>query len=102
MNYSIHGPSLPLETRQSTPLSKSTHATAEDAAGQFENLMALQMVRSMQSSLDDGNLFGGGVAGDIYSGLAEWQLAQVLTKSAHFGLKEQILQHMPKTEESNS
>jgi Rod binding domain-containing protein len=98
------GPTIqPIAAKHLESLSKGPkHATAEEAAGQFENLMALQMIRSMQSSLDDGNMFGGGVAGDVYSGLAEWQLAQILTKGSHFGLKEQILRQLPKAEDNQS
>jgi len=98
------GPTVqPLAPRHVEPLTKGPkQATAEEAAGQFETLMALQMIRSMQSSLDGGNMFGGGVEGDIYSGLAEWQLAQILTKGSHFGLKEQILRQLPKAEVKQS
>jgi Rod binding domain-containing protein len=73
-------------------------AQAETAAEQFETLMALQMVQSMQHSLESGSMFGSGVSGDVYNGLAEWELARVLAKSAHFGLKEQILRQLPKEE----
>jgi Rod binding domain-containing protein len=84
---------------KNAPPGRKLRAQAESAAEQFETLMALQMVKSMQSSLDNGSLMGGGVSGDIYNGLAEWELAKVLAKSAHFGLKEQILRQLPKEEE---
>lgn len=73
---------------------------AERAAEQFETLMALQMIRSMQSSLDGGNMFGTGVSGDIYNGLAEWELARILTRDADFGIKQQLLSQLPQTEET--
>jgi len=84
---------------KNAPPAHKLRAQAESAAEQFETLMALQMVKSMQSSLDNGSMLGGGVAGDAYNGLAEWELARVLAKSAHFGLKEQILRQLPKEEE---
>jgi Rod binding domain-containing protein len=95
--------SLPI-SKAATALKKETptqklREKAESAAGQFETIMALQLVRSMQSSLENGNMFGAGVAGDVYNGLAEWELANVLAKSAHFGLKEQILRQLPKQED---
>ena len=90
-------PASPLKKNE-TPAHK-LRSQAESAAGQFETLMALQLVRSMQTSLESGNMFGSGVAGDVYNGLAEWQLANVLAKSAHFGLKEQILRQLPKEED---
>jgi Rod binding domain-containing protein len=62
-------------------------------------MMTLQMVRGMQTSLEGGNLFGAGQAADIYSGLTEWELARLISRDAHLGLKEQILRQMPKEEE---
>jgi len=84
--------------KNQTP-SQKLSAQAETAAQQFETLMALQLVKSMQSSLDGGSMLGGSVAGDAYNGLAEWELARVLAKSAHFRLKEQILRQLPGEEE---
>ncbi len=100
----ITPPTLPLTARNAGPLPthKGPHnlrQQAADAAEQFETMMSLQMVRGMQSSLEGGSLFGGGVSGDVYSGLAEWELARVLAHSASFGLKEQILRQLPKHEE---
>lgn len=97
-----HAP-IPLAAHHTLPVhSKAKRNEAQEAAEQFEILMAQQMVRSMQSSLEAGSMFGGGTAGDIYNGLAEWQLAQTLAKNSHFGLKEQILQQLPKAEEQDS
>ncbi|MBU0508168.1 hypothetical protein KKH27_04945 [bacterium] len=61
------------------------------AAEDFEQLLALQMVRQMQKSLEGGSLFGEGLSGDVYSGLAEWELARILTRDTDFGIKEEIL-----------
>jgi Rod binding domain-containing protein len=71
---------------------------AEEAADKFETMLAQQLVHSMQSSLNGGSMFGEGVAGDVYNGLAEWELARVLSHNAHFGIKEQLLKQMPKAE----
>ncbi|HEY3295774.1 MAG TPA: rod-binding protein [bacterium] len=99
MTQKISHDPLPLAAKASQPLhAKPKHTQADQAAEQFEIMMAQQMIKSMQSSLEGGSLFGGGVAGDIYSGLAEVQLAQTLTKGSHFGLKEQILRQLPKAE----
>jgi Rod binding domain-containing protein len=73
---------------------------AEQAAKQFETMLALQMVRSMQSSLEGGNMFGPSQAGDVYNGMAEWELAKALTDHAHLGIREQILRQLPKTEDN--
>jgi Rod binding domain-containing protein len=99
----FHKAALPLT--QAAPLAKSEpparklRVQAESAAQQFETLMALQMVKSMQKSLDSGSLLGNSVSGDVYNGLAEWELAKVLAQSAHFGVKEQILRQLPGEEE---
>lgn len=101
----INSHSNPLPLPPASPIKKNEtslqklHAQAEVAAGQFETMMAQQLIHSMQTSLESGSMFGGGVAGDIYNGLAEWELARVLAKSAHFGLKEQILRQLPNEED---
>ncbi len=94
---------IPLTPKVAPPLhADNAHKKAEQAAEQFEIMMAQQMIQSMQSTLEEGSMFGGGVSGDIYNGLAEWQLAQTLAKSSHLGLKEQILRQLPKVEEQGS
>lgn len=100
----VHNQPLPLRVLPQ-PNVKQADSTgvarkeAERAAEQFETLMALQLVRSMQSSLDGGNMFGAGVSGDIYNGLAEWELARILARDANFGIKQQLLTQLPKTED---
>ena len=89
-----------------TALKKDMSLSAEDstkvdqAAEQFEAMLALQMVRTMQKSLENGNMFGDSVAGDVYSGLTEWELARMVAKNANFGIKENILQQMKNREDS--
>jgi len=103
MTQKIGHTAIPLTVKQPQPLHKpDLRAKAEKAAQQFETMMAVQMVKSMQSSLEGGSLFGGGVTGDIYNGLAEWQLAETLAKGGHLGLKEQILRQLPKAEKEGS
>lgn len=96
---------LPLDTRPQSlepGAGSKLHVQAERAAGQFETLMALQLVRTMQSSLDGGSLLGDSTAGNMYGGLAEWELAQLLARHADFGLKEQILRQLPEQERGES
>jgi Rod binding domain-containing protein len=96
--------SLPAETVR--PLQNKDSAATQQrieagkAAEQFETMMAQQLLKSMEQGLPGGNLVGEGVAGDIYNGMAEWELAKVLARNAHFGLKEQILRQLPKGEET--
>ena len=96
---------FPLDTNKAVPLqdhaesARKLRAQAEQAAEQFETMLAQQMIRSMQSALDNGNMFGAGAAGDIYNGLAEWELARIMTRSGNLGVKEQILRQLPKEEE---
>jgi|WetSurMetagenome_2_1015567.scaffolds.fasta_scaffold1202634_2 Rod binding domain-containing protein len=96
----LHGTNAaPLPVRAMTPVHKPTSPSAlpkdaVQAADQFETLMALQLVKSMQSSLDGGNLLGSGVAGDTYSSLTEWELARVLARGTPTGLKKTILQQL--------
>jgi len=93
----------PLPVRATMPVHKTPTPSAPapeaaHAAEQFETLMALQLVRSMQSSLDGGNLMGPGVAGDMYSSLTEWELARVLASRTPMGLKNTILQQLSEKE----
>lgn len=69
-------------------------AQIEKAAEAFETTLTLQMLQQMQKSLDGGTLFGGGVSGDVYSGLAEWELARILSRSVDFGVKSDILRQL--------
>jgi len=95
---------MPLTSRGPAPLKPAPsirdRAQAEDAAEQFEAVMALQMIRSMQSSLESGNLLGDGMTADVYNGLAEWELARMLARSTDLGIKEEILRQLPKEEDS--
>jgi Rod binding domain-containing protein len=105
MSNAIRHDPLAIQPRTALPVEKHStaarklHSQAEQAAEQFETLMALQMVRGMQSSLKGSSLFGDGVSGDVYSGLADWELARLLAKSGNLGLKEQILRQLPKEED---
>lgn len=74
-------------------------ARAAEAAEKFEAVLALQMIRSMQTSLQSQSLFGDGPAGDVYGGLVERELAQILARSADLGVKKQVLEQMAKREE---
>jgi Rod binding domain-containing protein len=94
---------IPLAVQKPESLAKPTpaikqKAKAVEAAEKFETMMAQQMVKSMQTSLEGGNLLGTGAAADIYSGLGEWELAKLLSRNGHLGLKEQILRQLPKEE----
>jgi Rod binding domain-containing protein len=75
---------------------KKDETKAVEAAEQFETMLALQFVQSMQKPLENGSLFGSSNAGQMYGSLSEWELARIVAKSAHFGLKEQVLQQVTK------
>ena len=78
------------------PVERAAHEKkqVEKAAEAFETVLTLQMLQQMQKSLDGGNLFGGGVSGDVYSGLAEWEMARILSRSMEFGIKQDILRQL--------
>jgi Rod binding domain-containing protein len=100
----IGHPPIPLQPKAVQPLAAKDattkrHAEAVKAAEQFETMMAQQMLQSMQRSLDGGNLLGTGQAADIYSSLGEWELARMLSRDGHLGLKEQILRQLPNEED---
>jgi Rod binding domain-containing protein len=102
----IRPKALPLVAAELKPLkgpqadSLRQNAEAVKAAEQFETMMTHELIKSMREGLPGGNLIGEGVVGDIYSGMAEWELARVLSHNAHLGLKDQILRQLPKGEEA--
>jgi Rod binding domain-containing protein len=79
----------------------SESAKLESAAAPFETMLALQLVQSMQKTLENGSLFGSSHAGQMYGSLGEWDLARLLSQSAHFGLKEQLLQQLQHDESTH-
>jgi len=87
-------PHKAMTIRTPTNRAAQDEAQIEKAAEAFETTLTLQMLQQMQKSLDGGTLFGGGVSGDIYSGLAEWELARILSRSVDFGVKDDILRRL--------
>ncbi|MBI5058335.1 hypothetical protein HZB60_00980 [candidate division KSB1 bacterium] len=88
---------------------KSDSAAArktEQAAAQFESMMTLQLVRAMTTTMDGKSLLGNGVESEMFNSLAEWQLAEHVAKSAHFGIAKSILSQIappePIRHETNS
>jgi Rod binding domain-containing protein len=71
---------------------------AEQAAEDFEAILVHQMLQSMQSSLENGSLFGGSNVDQLYGGIGEMELAKNIAKSADFGVKEMLLEHIQKME----
>lgn len=72
-----------------------------DAAEQFESMLVLQMLRTMQTSLENQSLFGEGQAAQTYGSLGEWELARTIAKSGDFGLKKELLSEIEKLENRN-
>ena len=104
-------PLHPVSPQTATPLHapariKTNAAAAEQrelnkVTDDFEALLALQLIRTMESSLKGGNMMGEGTAGDVYSGLTEWELARVMARSADFGIKNDILRQMQERKETD-
>ena len=86
----INSRSNPLPLPPASPLLKNETPTqklrvqAEAAAGQFETLMAQQLIHSMQTSLESGSMFGGGVAGGGHKGPSGGGGVRELGKTAGF------------------
>ena len=93
----------PLHTPASIKVDSCTAEQRElnKVTDDFEALLALQLIRTMESSLNGGNMMGEGTAGDVYSGLTEWELARVMARSADFGIKNDILRQMQNREETD-
>jgi Rod binding domain-containing protein len=73
----------------------------ENAAEQFESIMVMQMLKTMQSSLENESIFGGGNAGRVYGGLGEMEFARKIAESADFGVKDQLLDYIEKLEHAH-
>ena len=75
-----------------------TRQKVEHAAEEFEAILVQQMLQSMQTSLEGGSLFGKSNVDQIYGGMGEMELAKNIAKSADFGVKEKLLEHIQKME----
>jgi Rod binding domain-containing protein len=84
----------------------STAQKREHAANQFESMFVLQLVRGMTTTMDGKSVLGSGVESEMFNSLAEWQLAEHVAKSAHFGIAKSILNQVaprePNGHETNS
>jgi len=97
---------LPLEFGKSPATIKpnkkpNAQKQLNDVAEQFESIMVMQMLKTMESSLDSKSLFGGSNAGRVYGGLGEMQLARKIAESADFGVKKQLLDYIEKLEHAH-
>lgn len=97
-------PPGPIELKGVTPsplqpdTAKALRLRAKEAAEQFEAVLVLQMVRSMQSSLEGGSIFGSGREGQVYGSLGEWELAKAVARSSDLGVEEQLLDYIKQSE----
>jgi Rod binding domain-containing protein len=57
---------------------------------QFESIFVKMMLTEMKKSVDKSGLLDGGMAEDIFSDMLYDEYAQSMTKSANFGLADQI------------
>jgi Rod binding domain-containing protein len=87
----------PVKTISMQP-SAHSRQKLEQAAEEFEAVLVQQMLQSMQSSLENGSLFGGKNVDQIYGGIGETELAKNIAKSADFGVKEKLLEYIQKME----
>jgi len=81
-----------------SPASDRDQKIIEKAAEDFESIFVMQMLKTMQSSLDGGSLFGDSNAGRVYGGLGEMELARTIAHSADFGIKQQLLDYVHQLE----
>jgi Rod binding domain-containing protein len=90
-------PRSPVKTIQ-PQASAQSRQKVEQAAEEFEAILVHQMLQSMQSSLENGSLFGGNNVDQLYGGIGEMELAKNIAKSSDFGVKEQLLEYIQKME----
>jgi Rod binding domain-containing protein len=56
----------------------------------FESVLIQQVFQSMQESLSQGNLVGGGLSGNVYSGFLTQAVAKSMAEKQGVGLAEQV------------
>ncbi len=95
----------PLSSHSPAALKPEQNAVAtkreEKAAAQFETMLMLQMVKEVTKTLENSSLFGTMPGASVYSGMADWQLAELLSQSAETGLKDAILRELQSKEKEN-
>ncbi|MCB9365998.1 MAG: hypothetical protein H6506_04410 [Calditrichaeota bacterium] len=78
-------PLLPAAEKTETP------EQLKKAVDGFETLFAHQMLESMQSDLEGGSIFGGGVEGNTLGAMAQWELAGKLADKLDLGIEKDLL-----------
>jgi len=64
------------------------------AATDFEGLLIHQMMQDMEKTLDKGNLVGGDLSGNVYSGILTAAVAKSMAEHQSMGLADQIYKNV--------
>ncbi|MBN1290300.1 MAG: rod-binding protein [Candidatus Latescibacteria bacterium] len=68
-----------------------------EAARGFEAIFIKKLLSSMRSTMSEGNMFGNGVAGDIYGEIVDTAVAEELSKNSILGLADNMYRIMVKS-----
>ena len=64
----------------------------------FESMLIQQMFQSMQDTLKEGGLVGGGLSGNVYSSILTQAVAKSMAESQGVGLSNQLFKDMIKND----
>lgn len=76
-------------------------AKLRKAAKGFEAIFAMQILKSMRSTLKNGGMFGSGSTGEIYSYIMDNAIAETIAERGDLGLADSIYKQMVKSIKSD-
>ena len=87
---------VPLKTAGKTRNIEAEKAKLRKAAEGFEAIFIRQLLKTMRSTVPEGNLYGSGSTGEMYGDMAESSLADAMAKQGRFGIAKAIYNQMAK------
>jgi flagellar protein FlgJ len=85
---------LPLEGAGNEKNPEAERIRLRQAAEGFEAIFIRQFLKTMQSTLTGGNLFGSGTAGEMYADMAETALAETMAREGRFGIADVLYRRL--------
>ena len=72
------------------------------AAQNFEAICIRKLLNTMRSTMSEGNMYGSGVAGDVYGDIVENAVADIMSERSVLGISDVLYRTMVKSVETES
>ncbi len=87
---------LPLSAADGTYNAAAEKAKLRKAAEGFEAIFLRQLLKTMRSTVPEGNMYGGGSTGEMYADMVESSLAETMSKQGRLGIANTLYNRMVK------